>query len=107
MIKIIESKQLEYLSLSLVLSFFILHNIIIVLIGISIAFYIIYIDHFLIHFNLKNNNTINKEKNIKVFNILENKTELSNDKESNISLVEAIEEFGIIPSINKNENIIE
>ena len=97
---------LEYLSLVLVLSFFWLHNIFIVIISIFYSLYSINKEYINKYYKLYKNKILYK-KSIKIDNsiLLENdKKEL---KENNIkfSLVETIEELGIIPSLdNNNEN---
>ena len=91
---------LDYLSLSLVVSFFILHNIIIVLVGIVLAIYKINESKIEKHIVPIYNKT--NTKNVSIVNELTANKKL--DDESLLSLVEVIEESGIIPSINKIDN---
>jgi len=96
------SYLIEYLSLTLVLSFFIIHNIYLELIGIGLAIL-----------------SINKSTIISIFNpiiVINNKKIKSNQQKetsknlntikekSILSLVETIEESGFIPSIDKDED---
>ncbi len=96
-------KSLEYVSLSLVLSFFFLHNIYLVCTGIILSLY--EINKFSINncisfqrkdeINKRNKLIIQEERN-------GNKDRQSNKKESALRLAERIEELGFIPSM---ENI--
>ena len=99
--------QLKYLSLGLVISFFFIHKIILVLIGISIALFEIlnkniyaYYEH-----NVKNNN----DEDMNLSNKFESETRRVNldGENKNILLAHTIEELGFIPSIEKNHNIDE
>ena len=99
---------IEYLSPTLVLSYFFMHNIYLVLIGISFSLYLI------------NLNSINKtikymQKSIITDKLSEGLDEKDSSKEiesyykkpkkedSKITLVQKIEELGYIPSIDKNK----
>ena len=97
------SKRLEYLSLLLVISFVVFHNISIVLIGIALSLYIInkkLIDECL-EFIISKTNFSASNKKISL--ILKKALLIDKNKDnSQISLVEAIEESGYIPSIEKN-----
>ena len=93
----IESIQ-NYLSLILVLSFFLLHKITLVMIGIMISLYLTnkqIINKIIVNYNNKRkkieDSTENNESDLK----------LLQDKDTMI-LVETIEELGFIPSNNKN-----
>ena len=98
---------IEYLSLALVLSYFLIKSIVIVILGISLAIYIInkrLIDNFI---------KINKDKisikdNIKVNNDPDSEIKSVKQKskkiDSLLSLVDIIEESGFIPSIEKDES---
>ena len=100
--KIIKTR-LEYLSLLLVISFFIFHNIYIVFIGIVLSLYII--NKNLIDNSLKCSisKTIIGNLNKKTSPIVNQNQLLNTNKEdSEIPLVETIEESGYIPSIEKN-----
>ena len=100
---------LEYLSLTLILSYLIIHEITLVVIGIVLSLYIInkkFINNCLNKINQilpakKDANQFNRnEKNIENINI---KLKLS-EKEKKLSLVETIEELGFIPSLDKNHD---
>jgi len=107
--KIKINQVIEYLSPTLVLSYFFIHNIFLVLIGITISLY-------LININMINNLKKSIYKNLVVKN--ESKDLNKNDKEINVNtinikstkegkkltLVEEIEEFGFIPSIDNKNN---
>ena len=103
------NKVIEYLSPTLIFSYFFVHNIFLVLIGITFSLYLININ--MIN-NLKKsiNNMFVLKNNSKDLN--KNDEELNSDtinmkstkKETKLTLVEEIEEFGYIPSIDKNNN---
>ena len=107
--KIEINRVVEYLSPILVFSYFFIHNIFLVLIGISFSLY-------LININMINNLKKSIYKNLAVKN--ESKDLNRNDKEvtsntinikstkedKKLTLVEEIEEFGFIPSIDKKKN---
>ncbi len=100
---------IEYLSPTLVFSYFFIHNIFLVLVGITFSLY-------MININMINNLKRSINKNLVVEN--ESKDLNKNDKEINsytiniksskgdkrLTLVEEIEEFGFIPSIDKENN---
>ena len=103
------NQVIEYLSPTMILSYFFIHNIFLVLIGIIFSLYLI------------NINMINSLKNSLTKNLFitkESKESNKNNKESNsntihinspkedtkLTLVEEIEEFGFIPSIDKKNN---
>ena len=100
------NQAIEYLSPIMVLSYFFIHNIFLVLIGITISLY-------LININMINNlkKSINKNFAIKNkskdLNKNEKKTNSntinmnSNKEDKKLTLVEEIEEFGFIPSLDK------
>ena len=101
--------MVEYIPSMLILSYFIFHNIFLVLISIIFSFYLINIDMIdNIKKSIINNLTIKKEskasnKNIK--KIKSNTINIKSTKEDNkLTLVEEIEESGFIPSIDKNNN---
>ena len=99
---------IEYLSPTLVLSYFFVHNIILVLVGISFSLY-------LININFINSliSSINKYLDIRKVSIQLNKNDKATESKSinikstkenkELTLVETIEEFGFIPSIDKND----
>ena len=108
--KTIKINQLiEYLSPIMVFSYFFIHNIFLVLIGITFSLYLININ--MIN-NLKKsiykNFAVKKEskdlnKNQKKIN--SNTINLKSTKEDKkLTLVEEIEEFGFIPSIDKKND---
>ncbi len=94
--------RIECLSLGLVLSFFIFHNIYMVFLGIGLAIY--KINRKFINSILKLNKNINK-------NNIDNQRETyhkkldKNNEDTLISLAEVIEESGFIPSIKEDDNI--
>ena len=107
--KIKINQVIEYLSTTLVFSYFFIHNIFLVLIGITFSLYLININMInnikkLISKNLvikKESKDLNKnEKNIN-FNTINIK---STKEDKKLTLVEEIEEFGFIPSIDKKNN---
>ena len=103
--KNITTKTMGNLSLLLVLSYLILHNIYIVFAGILIAISIIQIDFihsFITYFIKKKSN----EDNERTVNLIEtcNEKAVSDNEVNVISLVETIEESGFIPSIKKDDD---
>ncbi len=101
---------IEYLSMGLVLSYFIIHNIYFVLIGITFSIYLINIE--LINsikgsiyksLDIKNISR-NLIKNIKEVKSNSNEIKITTE-ESKLTLVEAIEEFGFIPSQDTHNDI--
>ena len=100
-----QNAVLEYLSLTLVCSFFLFHNIVLVLFGILIALFFTNKD---LISSFINSNIFNKltYKNISFENSLqqEYKKNKSNKEDSKISLVERIEELGCIPSAERNHD---
>ena len=107
--KIKINQLIEYLSPTLVFSYFFIHNIFLVLIGIIFSLYLININMF---------NNLKKSINKKLFIKNKSKDLNKNNKEINyntidikssredkkLTLVEEIEEFGFIPSIDKKNN---
>ena len=95
--------RLEYLSLLLVISFVVFHNIFIVLIGIVLSLYILNKNLILNSLNSTIIKTILRRLNTKISPIAKPKLLIDTKKDdSQISLVEAIEESGYIPSIETN-----
>ena len=99
---------IEYLSSSLVLSYFFIHNIFLVLIGITFSLYLININFINRIIKFINKNLINDKKSEDLnVNDMEIKTFAINkdsDKEdTKLTLVETIEELGIIPSLDSND----
>ncbi|MBW3049836.1 hypothetical protein DNJ72_06720 [Prochlorococcus marinus XMU1403] len=107
--KIKINKVIEYLAPTLVFSYFFIHNIFLVLIGMTFSFY-------LININMMNNLKKSIYKNLAVKNetedfnknekkIISNTINIKSTKEDKkLTLVEEIEEFGFIPSIDKKKN---
>ena len=107
--KIKINEVIEYLSPTLVFSYFFVHNIFLVLIGIIFSLYLININMF---------NNLKKSINKNLFIKNKSKALNKNNKEINyntidikstredkkLTLVEEIEEFGFIPSIDKKNN---
>ena len=104
--KIEINRVVEYLSPTLVFSYFFIHNIFLVFIGITLSFYLININLInnlkkLIFKNLavksesKDLNKYDKEVTSNTINIKSTK------EDKKLTLVEEIEEFGFIPSIDK------
>ena len=103
------TQMIEHLSPTLIFSYFFVHNIFLVLIGIIFSLY-------LININMINNLKKSIDKNFMIKN--ESKESNKNDKEINsntiiikstkknnkLTLVEEIEESGFIPSIDKKNN---
>ncbi len=101
---------IEYLSATLVFSYFFVHNIFLVLIGITFSLYLInikYLNNFIRSTNknldikksitgLNNNDKLKKPISINI---------ASHKEDIKLSLVETIEELGFIPSIDKNDEI--
>ncbi len=87
--KITDKIFLEYLSLLLVLSFLFLHKILLIIIGISIALYCSTVE---VKDQLKTEvrNKRDKQKNNPI-------------EESDINLLEAVEEFGFIPCLSDKD----
>ena len=100
---------IEYLSLILIFSYFFVHNIFLVLIGIIFSLYLINInminnlkksinEHFRMKNGSKELNKNDKEITLNTINIKPTK------EENKLTLVEEIEEFGFIPSRDKKNN---
>ena len=108
--KTIKINQLiEYLSPIMIFSYFFIHNIFLVLIGITFSLYLININminnlkksintNFIIKNESKESNKNDKEINSNTIIIKSTK------KNNKLTLVEEVEEFGFIPSINKKNN---
>ena len=99
---------MEYLSAIFILSYFFIHNIFLVLIGIIFSLY-------LININLINKliGSIDKNLLIEKYTIALNKSTKitesnpinieSKEEDTKLTLVETIEELGFIPSVDKND----
>ena len=103
------NQVIEYLSPIMVFSYFFIHNIFLVLIGITFSLYLININMInnlkkSIYKNLAQKNE-SKDLNKNQKKINSNTINLKATKEDkNLTLVEEIEEFGFIPSIDKKNN---
>ena len=100
---------LEYLSMILILSYFFIHSIYLVFIGIIISVYLINVKlvNKIINILIIKLNKENPQKNYILNNkhIISNSNDLElNENNSSLSLVETIEELGFIPSINEKGN---
>ena len=102
------NKLVEYLAMTMVLSYFFLHNIFLVLIGITFSVYFINIKFFnRIMRSITKNLVIRKSS--KEFNKSDGSKKLdsinikSSKEDSNLTLVEKVEELGYIPSIDENQ----
>ena len=99
---------IEYLCATLIISYFFVHNIFLVLIGITFSLYLINFNFFNSFIRSINNNFfINKSaielnKNDKLVKSNSINIEPIKD-EKNLTLVETVEELGFIPSIDKND----
>ena len=102
------TQTIEYLSSSFVLSYFFIHNIFLVLIGIIFSLYLINIDFINRIIVSINKNVISKksdtdlksnDKEIKIYPTNKKSTK-GNTK---LTLAETIEELGFIPSLEKND----
>ena len=98
----------EYFSVTLVLSYFIVHNINLVLVGITLSLYLINIKFInRVIRSINKNLVIKKESTELDKNDTEIKSSMINIKsskdDSKLTLVEAIEELGFIPSIDKKD----
>ena len=99
---------IEYLSATFILSYFFVHNINFVLIGILISFYLINITFINKIIRSINKNLVIKKVSIELNendNIIKsNSINLeSNTEDTKLTLVETIEELGFIPSIDKDD----
>ena len=100
---------LEFSSLTLVLSYFFLHKIILVLSGITLSIYMINIE-FIKNLIITINKSFLNEKSAKDQRRENNLVELefvdteSTKDDYNLTLVEKIEELGYIPTVEKNDN---
>ena len=99
---------IEYLSSILVLSYFFIHNISLVLIGITFSLYLININFINRIIKSINEKLLNKKEYIDLnVNDTEIKTNPINKKstkeDTKLTLVETIEELGFIPTLDKND----
>ena len=95
---------METLSFLLVISFFIMHNIYFVIIGISLAYYLIRKKKLDILAENKKKEIIKNEIKIIDSKQMKNKCKKPDDKDSILTLVDVIEEFGYIPSANTKDD---
>tara|TARA_B100000945_G_C20351278_1_gene582362 strand:- start:406 stop:747 length:342 start_codon:yes stop_codon:yes gene_type:complete len=101
---------IEYTSPFLIISYFFIHNIYLVLIGIILSLYLLNLNS--INIIIKSINKklvikhVSRELNKIDNTINSNSIKIKKTKEdSNLSLVETIEELGFIPSIDKKRDI--
>ena len=103
------NQLIEYLSPILILSYFYIHNILLVLIGISFSLYLINIK-FINKFFRSINKSIIFSKLAKELNKNDNETKSNSinlrtkKEDKKLTLVETIEELGFIPSINETDD---
>lgn len=101
---------LEYLSVTFILSYFFIHNIILVLIGITLSLYLININFLNTYIRSINKTLFIKKPSMelndidKVSKSNSNNIEL-NKEDTKLTLVETIEELGYIPSIDQSDQI--
>ncbi len=99
---------IEYLSSTLVLSYFFIHNIFLVLIGISFSLYLININFINRIIKSFYKNLAHKEESIEL-NAKDTEIETntinkkSTKEDVKLTLVETIEEIGFIPSLDNND----
>ena len=99
---------IEYLSSTLVLSYFFIHNIFLVLIGITFSLYLININFINRIIKSIYKNLVDIKESIELYtkdteietNPINKKTTKEDTK---LTLVEAIEELGFIPSLDNND----
>tara|TARA_B100000965_G_C18926042_1_gene470962 strand:+ start:64 stop:372 length:309 start_codon:yes stop_codon:yes gene_type:complete len=91
-------KLIEYLSICLPLSFFVIHSIYLVFIGIILSYYLLSIDSSRYKNPLVSNKYEQKNESISHFN-----GESLNQEAAKLSLVEKVEELGFIPSEDEHE----
>ena len=98
---------IEYLSPTLILSYFFIHKIFLVITGIILSIYLINIELFNRIMSSINKNLVTR-KSSKVFNKNDRSKKLdsinvkSKNNDSKLTLVEIVEELGYVPSLNKN-----
>ena len=91
---------IKFFSITFVLSYFFMHNISIVFMGIILSLYDLNKDFIDKIFNYKYKNSRNTNKSPG----RQDKKILSDTKDSKISLAETIEELGFIPSLDSNND---
>ncbi len=105
MYRIININLLDYLSLILVISFFIFHNIYIVIVGLCLAIYLVNKNYIEILIDSIQKILIMKDdkkiRNVSKTSIIKNEGIKEDYK---FSLVETIEEYGFIPSLEKEDD---
>ncbi len=106
--KTILSHAIEYLSSTLILSYFFIHNIFLVLIGITFSLYLININFINRIIKYININLGNKKEPIELYTkdteIETNPINKKSTKEdTKLTLVETIEELGFIPSLDNSD----
>ena len=102
------NNAIEYLSSTLVLSYFFIHNIFLVLIGITLSLYLININFINRIIKSIYKNLVNKKESIEL-NAKDTgiETKPTNKKltkeDTKLTLVETIEELGFIPSLDNSD----
>ena len=98
---------MELLSLLLVISFFKFHNIYIVITGASLALYLLNKENNYESLKTKRNKELNKE-NFKHKSFIKTAINANISKKENfdMTLVEKIEEYGFIPSLDEKDDRI-
>ena len=99
---------IEYLSSTLVLSYFFIHNIFLVLVGITFSLYLMNINFINRIIKSIYKDLVNKKESIELnTNDTEIKTNHINKKstkeDTKLTLVETIEELGFIPSLDNSD----
>ena len=100
--------SIEYLSSTLVLSYFFIHNIFLVLVGIFFSLYLININFINRIIKSVYKNLVNKKESIEL-NAKDTEIETnpinkkSTKEDTKLTLVETIEELGFIPSLDNND----
>ena len=100
---------IEYLCLTMILSYFFAHNLFLVLVGIILSLYLInksFINSFIRSINKKilvitGNHVLNKNLMAYKYDSVNKK---STKKDSKLSLVETVEELGFIPKMDKTKD---
>ena len=99
---------IEYLSSTLVLSYFFIHNIFLVLIGIIFSLYLININFINRIIKSIYKKLVNKKESIDI-NAIDTEVETnpinkqSTKEDTKLTLVETIEELGFIPSLDNSD----
>ena len=103
------NQTIEYLSPALIISFLFIHNIYLVMIGISFSLYILNLNTINKLIRSINKNLFSGKPTKKIYKNVDIKKSCSIDKEpkkneKRLTLVEEIEVLGFIPSIKEDNN---